>query len=78
MALFPQPQTPQSNLLAHMQGIRQIMGGDPQAFALQMMRSNPQLAQQFDAFMQANQGKTPAQVLRERGIDPASLGFSDN
>ena len=55
-----------------------MMGGDPQAFAMQMMRSNPQLAQQFDAFMQANQGKTPAQVLRERGIDPASLGFNDN
>lgn len=53
-----------------------MMGGNPQAFAIQMMQSNPQLARQFDEFMQANRGKTPGQVLRDRGIDPSSIGLN--
>lgn len=60
------------------QSIRQLMGGDPQAFAVQMMQSNPQLLQQFDNFMQLNKGKTQAQVLRDNGIDPSTLGISDS
>lgn len=78
MALFPQPQIPQNSLLMRAQSIRQLMGGDPQAFAVQMMQSNPQLLQQFDNFMQLNKGKTQAQVLRDNGIDPSTLGISDS
>ena len=68
---------PQSNLLAQMQNIRQLMGGNPQAMAIQLMRQNPQLAQQFDQFMQTHRGMTPAQVLQQQGIDPAQLGMTD-
>ena len=53
------------------------MGGNPQAVAIQMMRNNPQLARQFNDFMQTNQGKTPQQVLQERGIDPSMLGMDN-
>lgn len=76
MGLFPKPQMPQNNLLSQMQAIRQMMGGNPQAYAIQMMRDNPQLAQQFDQFMQTHRGMTPAQVLQEEGIDPSSIGMS--
>ena len=76
MALFPQPQIPQNNLLSQMQAIRQMMGGNPQAFAIQAMRNNPQLAQQFDQFMQTHKGMTPAQVLQQQGIDPSILGMN--
>lgn len=74
MPLFPRPQQPQNSLLAQMQSIRQLMGGNPQAMAVQLMKSNPQLARQFDEFMRTNQGKTPDQVLQERGIDPSIFG----
>lgn len=50
------------------------MGGNPQAMAVQLMKNNPQLARQFDEFMRTNQGKTPDQVLQERGIDPSIFG----
>lgn len=42
-----------------------MMGGDPQAFAIQMMKNNPQ----FAAFVRDNQGKTPEQIAQEHGID---------
>ena len=54
------------------------MGGNPQAMAIQLMRNNPKMAQDFDQFMQQYQGMTPSQVLSKNGIDPASLGFTDN
>lgn len=51
------------------------MGGNPQAFAIQLMRSNPEIAKQFNDFMTEHQGQTPAEVLRESGIDPSSIGM---
>ena len=78
MALFPRPQTPQNplgNIFAQAQAIRQAMGGNPQAFAIQFMRSNPEIAKQFNDFMTEHQGQTPAEVLRESGIDPSSIGM---
>lgn len=60
------------------QSIRQLMGGNPQAFAIQMMQNNPQLLYKFDNFMQLNKGKTQAQVLRDNGIDPSMVGISDS
>lgn len=69
MGLFPQPQTPQNSMLAQLQGIRQMMGGNPQAMLQQLMHTNPQMYQQFQQFMASNQGKTPEQVARENGID---------
>ena len=67
MGVFPRPQ--QNNLLAQMQSIRQLMGGNPQQMMLQAMQSNPQMYQQFQQFMRDNQGKTPEQVAQENGID---------
>jgi len=46
-----------------------MMGGNPQGMLQQMMRSNPQMYQQFQQFMQNNQGKSLEQVARENGID---------
>ena len=69
MALFPQPQIPQNNLLSQMQAIRQMMGGNPQAFAMQMRQSNPQ----FAAFVRDNQGKSPEQIAQEHGIDYSAI-----
>lgn len=40
-------------------------GGGPEAFARQMMVSNPQ----FKSFVEANQGKTAEQIAQENGID---------
>lgn len=40
-------------------------GGGPEAFARQMMESNPS----FKSFVEANQGKTPEQIAQENGID---------
>lgn len=51
------------------------MGGNPQAFAIQFMRDNPEVAQRFNDFMMENQGLTPAQVLQGKGIDPSSIGM---
>lgn len=70
MGLFPQPQQSHSGgMIEQMQAIRQMMGGNPQAMLQQLMRTNPQMYQQFQQFMANNQGKTPEQVARENGID---------
>lgn len=50
--------------------IKQMMQGKaPGAVYEMMMKSNPQ----FASFVNANRGKTPEQIARENGIDPASL-----
>lgn len=59
----------QSQTASRLQGIRQLMGGNPQAFAERMMMSNPQFAQ----FVQANRDKTPQQIAQENGIDWATV-----
>ena len=51
------------------------MGGNPQAFAIQFMRNNPEVAQRFNDFMIEHQGQTPAQVLQGMGVDPTSIGM---
>lgn len=52
-----------------MDSIKAILNGDTNAIYQQMLRNNPQFAQ----FAQSVQGKTPEQVCREYGIDPAIL-----
>ena len=63
---------PQSNPMAMMGQLRQIVGmlrgQDPQKVVLQMAQRNPQ----FAAFLQQNQGKSPEQIAAENGID---MGF---
>lgn len=49
--------------------LKQMMGGNPQSMLQGLMRSNPQMYQQFQQFLSANQGKTPQQVAQENGID---------
>ena len=56
------PQNSMSNLL-------QMAKGNPQGVFEQMMQTNPQFAQ----FVHDNQGKTPDQIAREHGINPAML-----
>lgn len=45
------------------------MGGNPQGTLQQLMRNNPQMYQQFQQFLNDNQGKTPQQVAQEHGIN---------
>lgn len=73
--IFPARRTPQTSMLQQMQAIRQMMGGNPEAFAIRMMAENPELARQFNDFMSEHKGQTPAQVLRGSGIDPTSIGM---
>lgn len=61
-SLFPRPQSSLSNRLGAIKG---MVGGDPSAFARQMMASNPSFAD----FVRQNQGKSPEQIAQEHGID---------
>lgn len=49
--------------------MRMLRSGNPQQIAQNLMMQNPQ----FKAFLQANQGKDPAQVAREHGLDLGQL-----
>lgn len=49
--------------------LRALKGGNPQAMFQNMMQNNPQ----FRQFVEANKGKDPMQVARERGIDLAAI-----
>jgi hypothetical protein len=49
--------------------IRQMAGGNPEAFAQRLMQNNPQFAN----FVRQNQGKTLQQIATENGIDPNML-----
>ena len=42
-----------------------LKNGNPEQIAMSLMQRNPQ----FAAFIRQNQGKSPEQVARERGID---------
>lgn len=72
-SLFPRPS--QSNGIAdRINAIRGMVSGDPQAFAQQMMRTNPQ----FAAFVQRNQGKSPEQIAQENGLDWGAISGALN
>lgn len=59
-----------NNPASQIMQIKQLLNGkDPNQFAAQMMRNNPQFAE----FMRANQGKSPEQIAIENGIDPNLL-----
>ena len=45
--------------------MKMLRSGNPEQIAHQMMQSNPQ----FRQFVEQNQGRTPMQVAKERGID---------
>lgn len=62
MGLFPRPQSTRGNGI---NDLRAMIGGDPEAFARQLMRSNPAFAD----FVRRNQGKTPEQIAQDNGID---------
>lgn len=49
--------------------IGQLLRGNPQCIAQQMLQSNPA----FAAFVRQNQGKPPEQVARECGVDLAQI-----
>lgn len=49
--------------------IGQLLRGNPQAMAQQMLQSNPAFAD----FVRKNQGKSPEQVARECGVDLAQI-----
>ena len=49
--------------------IKQMAGGNPEAFAQRLMQNNPQFAD----FVRQNQGKTLQQIATENGIDPSIL-----
>lgn len=51
--------------LARLGEIGQLLRGNPQAMAQQMLQSNPAFAE----FVRKNQGKSPEQVARECGVD---------
>ena len=45
--------------------LRQMVGGNPDAFMQRMMQTNPQFAE----FVNANRGKTPEQIAADYGLD---------
>lgn len=45
--------------------LRQMIGGNPDAFMAQMMQTNPQFAE----FVNANRNKTPEQIAADYGLD---------
>lgn len=49
--------------------IGQLLRGNPQGIAQQMLQSNPA----FAAFVRQNQGKSPEQVARECGVDLSQI-----
>jgi hypothetical protein len=45
--------------------LRQMVGGNPDAFMQRMMQTNPQFAE----FVNANRNKTPEQIAADYGLD---------
>lgn len=66
MGLFPRPQSARGSNIGD---LRSMIGGDPEAFARQLMRGNPAFAD----FVRRNQGKTPEQIAQENGIDYSAV-----
>ena len=54
-----------NGILDKINGINQMINGNPEAVYQQMMQSNPQ----FRQFVESNQGKSPEQIAQENGID---------
>lgn len=62
-------QNPVNQMLQQAMQIKQMMGNNPQAFAENLMRSNPQ----FRQFVEVNKGKSVEQIAQENGIDMSLL-----
>ena len=56
---------PGNSLSQLLSSARAMVGNDPRAAFEALMRSNPR----FNAFVQANQGKTPEQAFHDYGLD---------
>ena len=69
--MFPKPQI-SGGMSDRMSAIRGLMGGNPEAFAMQALRTN----QRFADFVHRNQGKSIGQVLSEENIDPNAFSGS--
>ena len=54
-----------NGILSQVDSLRQMVGGNPDAFMQQMMRTNPQFAE----FVNANRNKTPEQIASDYGLD---------
>lgn len=67
-SIFPRPQS-SGGFSDMVSSIRGLVGGNPEAFAMRMMQTNPQFAE----FVRANQGKSVEQIATENGIDPEML-----
>lgn len=63
-SMFPKPQI-SGGMSDRMSAIRGLMGGNPEAFAMQALRTN----QGFADFVQRNQGKSIGQIASENGVD---------
>ena len=60
-----QQMMPKNNMLNQLRGLKQMLGGNPQAMYDKMLRENPQ----FKSFVEANQNKSPEQIAKDYGID---------
>ena len=58
-----------NGILSQVDSLRQMVGGNPDAFMQQMMRTNPQFAE----FVNANRNKTPEQIASDYGLDIGPL-----
>lgn len=52
-------------ILDKVESLKRLVGGNPDAFMEQMMRTNPKFAE----FVNANRNKTPEQIASEYGLD---------
>lgn len=52
-------------IFSRVNSLRQMVGGNPDAFMQQMMQANPQFAE----FVNQNRNKTPEQIAADYGLD---------
>ena len=54
-----------NDMSSRIDSLRQMVGGNPDAFMQRMMQTNPQFAE----FVNANRNKTPEQIAADYGLD---------
>ena len=54
-----------NDVSSRIDSIRQMVGGNPDAFMAKMMQQNPQFAE----FVNTNRNKTPEQIAADYGLD---------
>lgn len=63
-------QNSNGNLLSQIAQIKNMLEGkNPDVVFNELMKNNPQ----FKSFIESNRGKSPEDIARENGIDPAIL-----